>query len=61
MLSTLDNFGIDKSAEIDELYTSGYIREDLSRSTFKEMPKKSDANKRDFNRTTISINLINRL
>lgn len=47
MLTALDNFSIDKITEINEIYNSGDIEEDLSRSNFLALPKKPGTNECD--------------
>lgn len=49
MLAALDDFCIDKITDIiNEIYNSGYISEDLNRSIFIALLKKSGANEFEF-------------
>lgn len=62
MLTALDDFSIDKITEIiSDIYNSGYIEEDLSRSIFIAMPKKQSANECELHRTISSMSHVTKL
>ena len=62
MLTALDDFGIKKITElINEIYNSGEIPEELSRSIFIALPKKPGANECGLHRTISLMSHITKL